>query len=334
MASNSTSLDDPSDLRTVATSLIVALAINWGLLGMLCLQVYTYYIAFPQDHLLPKLQVYGVLFCECVQSAVVAYDVVTALVKSLGDPNELDLLRTLWFTIPVAGGITGGVGQLFFAYRIWMISSELKPTIIIAAFSVASVCSAMFSAEAFFRAKTFSILLSGDMGFPSIAAWNGIGAICDLSIALSMPYFLMRHGTGLRSTHIMIVRLVRLLIEIGGLTAIMAILHLCLYSSRNEIFVIPGLSMSKLYATTMLVILNNRLKIEGGRFEQGDVEESTLSSQGERRNSRTTKILVSNGRLTFQLADVPAMPNSRNTSTAHDSVVDLNAQAKVELENP
>jgi len=26
----------------------------------------------------------------------------------------------------------GGVGQLFFAYRIWMISSQLKPTILIA----------------------------------------------------------------------------------------------------------------------------------------------------------------------------------------------------------
>lgn len=66
----------------------------------------------------------------------------------------------------------------------------------------------MFSAGAFFEAKTFSTLLGGNMGFASIAvrfvvyitlgylsdstcvqAWNGIGAICDLSIALSMPYF-------------------------------------------------------------------------------------------------------------------------------------------------
>ena len=68
-------------------------------------------------------------------------------------------------------------------------------------------------------------------------AWNVIGAICDISIALSMPYYvrnlttlatdvfalillpqLMRHGTGLPSTHVLIVRLVRLLIETGGLT--------------------------------------------------------------------------------------------------------------------
>ena len=64
-----------------------------------------------------------------------------------------------------------------------------------------------------------------------------IGAICDISIALSMPYYvrnlanhssivmvaliftqLMRRGTGSPSTHVLIVRLVRLLFETGGFT--------------------------------------------------------------------------------------------------------------------
>jgi hypothetical protein len=33
-----------------------------------------------------------------------------------------------------------------------------------------------------------------------------------------MPYYLMRHGTGLRSTHIRIVNLIALIIETGILT--------------------------------------------------------------------------------------------------------------------
>lgn len=79
--------------------------------------------------------------------------------------------------------------------------------------------------------------------------------------------------------------------------------------------------MSKIYATTMLVILNNRIKISGGRFDQDDSEEESqtpLSPSRERRNSRTTKILVSNGRLTFQLADVPSMPRVDNRTTGTD----------------
>jgi len=280
---------------------------------------------FPtsRDPLHIKFQVYGVLICEFIQTALVAHDVVSALASSLGNSQQLDSLHTTWFTIPVSGGITGGVGQLFFAYRIWMLSAELKPTIGIAVLSIASLCSALFSAVAFFQAKTFTALLTGSLGFASIVSWNGIGAICDLSIALTMPYFLMRHGTGLANTHAMVVRLVRLLIETGGLTAIVAILHLCLYASHNQAFVIPGLAMSKIYAITMLVILNNRLRIEGGRFNQEEEASLPISFDrtGRQRNSRTN-IIVSNGRLTFQLADtLPASPTNTN-GVDHDSILD------------
>jgi hypothetical protein len=81
--------------------------------------------------------------------------------------------------------------------------------------------------------------------------------------------------------------------------------------------------MSKIYATTMLVILNNRIKIIGGRFDNEGDEESRLTgigtsrtgTSGERRNSRT-KIFVSNGRLTFQLAsDTPPSPITENSGS-------------------
>lgn len=103
-----------------------------------------------------KLQVYGVLLLEFIQSGVVAHDVIMALAPSLGDLNAVDSLHTTWFSIPVSGGISqynpsffpirlvvnkmiyikgGGVGQLFFAYRIWMISGEIKSTLIVAVVS-------------------------------------------------------------------------------------------------------------------------------------------------------------------------------------------------------
>jgi len=329
----------------LATSLILGLAVNWGLLGMLCIQVYTYYLAFPHDRLQAKLQVYAVLIFELLQSAVVAHDVVISLaVQGLENfpatfelahdlRTSLDSIHTHWFSIPLAGGLIGGVGQLFFAYRIWMISSEKVPTIAICVLSVASICSAVVSSAFFFNAKSFSFLLVSEVndGFASITAWNMIGAICDISIALSMPYYLMRHGTGLPSTHILIVRLVRLLFETGGFTAIMAILHACLYVSKSECFVIPGLCMSKIYAITMLMIFNNRIKISGGRFDQDedgegecDFASSRLSrdqqhrGESRRDSGRKTKIFVSSGRLTFQLGDLPPSPSATSVEN-HDT---------------
>jgi len=311
----------------LSSCLVIALALNWGLQGILCLQVYTYYLAFPKDRLHAKIQVYGVLIFEILQSAVVAHDVVIASSLSLGGQehdslHSLNSLHTSWLSIPVAGGIIGGVGQLFFAYRIWKISNEKGAPFFVAFLSIGSICAALISASAFFHAKTFTVLLRGTDGFASITAWNGIGALCDITIALSMPYFIMRHGTGLPSTHVFLVRLVLLLIETGGVTAIIAILHLCLYVSHSEPFVIPGLVLSKIYAITMLVIFNNRVKISGGRFDLAEEEEhlqaalaagATPSESRERRRSSGTKVFVSNTRLTFQMG-VPSKPPTPSRS--------------------
>jgi hypothetical protein len=83
--------------------------------------------------------------------------------------------------------------------------------------------------------------------------------------------------------------------------------------------------MSKIYATTMLVIFNNRIKISGGRFDQEQDEECALTatrlSRDQRRESRDsrTKIIVANGRLTFQLAEDLPSPTVPNSSTGSSS---------------
>lgn len=89
-------------------SLLVAFCPSKLCIAHHCFWSDTYYLAFPKDRLLAKLQVYGVLFCEFLQTAIVAHDVVVALVSSLGDPKvaALDSLHTNWFSIPVAGGIS------------------------------------------------------------------------------------------------------------------------------------------------------------------------------------------------------------------------------------
>ena len=115
----------------------------------------------------------------------------------------------------------------------------------------------------------------------------------------------------------------------------MAMLHACLYASKSESFVIPGLCMSKIYATTMLVIFNNRIKISGGRFDQDEDDEecdfatTTLSrdprrdTRRESRDGKKTKIFVSSGRLTFQLADVPPLPSVEDNPNSSDLARDV-----------
>ena len=75
-------------------------------------------MAFPHDRIQAKIQVYGVLIFELLQSAIVAHDVVIALaVEGLDHFHaaselaselkaSLDSLHTNWFSIPLAGGIS------------------------------------------------------------------------------------------------------------------------------------------------------------------------------------------------------------------------------------
>ncbi|KAF9564534.1 hypothetical protein CPC08DRAFT_705273 [Agrocybe pediades] len=257
--------------KTLSGALIVGALLNWGLLGILATQTYGYYLAFPKDRLIAKIIVYTVFVLEAAQTTLVSCDVFMAISSSFGDEIALDKIRNYWISIPISGGLSGGIGQLFFAYRIWKVTAkESKRTpLVIVILSTASIVSAFIAAETFFKARQFSVLLgtthSGSFSLVSIGVWNGIGAICDITIALAMPYYLMRHGTGLPSTHIVVVKLIRLIIETGGLTAIVAILNLCLYFANTPSFLIAGLTLSKVYANTMLVILNNRAKIVDGR---------------------------------------------------------------------
>ncbi|KAF9482715.1 hypothetical protein BDN70DRAFT_402919 [Pholiota conissans] len=326
---------DQGFIRNLGRDLVLAAYLNWGLMGILAIQIYAYYIAFPKDRLLAKILVYTVFLFELVQTGIVSHDVYAALASSIGVEDPLSMVNDIynhWFTIPVAGGFTGGIGQLFFAYRIWMMtqssaaaalqitskSPSKGPPVIIATLAVASLVSALIAAATFFRAKTFSLLLNQeDVGafesLASIGVWNGIGAICDIVIALSMPYYLMRHGTGLPTTHVMVVKLVRLIIETGILTAIVAILHLCLYFGNDSAFIIPGLTVSKVYANTMLVLLNNRMEIVAGRRRTQEESHDSLNSPTAFRNPATSSrqrstIMVSNDRLTFRLNDIPPLP--------------------------
>lgn len=159
----------------------------------------------------------------------------------------------------------------------------------------------------------------------------------------------MRHGTGLPPTHIMVVKLVRLIIETGILTgtsitspctesptashscvtAIIAILHLCLYFGNSSAFIIPGLIVSKFYANTMLVILNNRMQLVAGPRAQEDSRESLNSPQSPVfRNPETSRsrqrstVIVSHDRLTFRLNDIPPMPKPMVSRTSGDMGTD------------
>ncbi|KAF7776787.1 hypothetical protein Agabi119p4_5180 [Agaricus bisporus var. burnettii] len=115
----------------------------------------------------------------------------------------------------------------------------------------------------------------------AVMAWGPAGMICDLVIAVYMSWFLTKQMRRLfRKTQVTITRIKRLLLETGILTAALATAYaLLLGFERSNACVNPGLNLGKIYSNSILVLLNNRFTIVGGRNELPAFEYEAISYQ-------------------------------------------------------
>ncbi|KAK0234884.1 hypothetical protein EDD85DRAFT_96506 [Armillaria nabsnona] len=101
--------------------------------------------------------------------------------------------------------------------------------------------------------------------------WLGASALCDTAIALCMTYLLNRAQTGLKSTKILLSRLIRLTIETGTVTAAIAAVDMALFLAypNNNYHAVPANCLVKIYSNAVLAVCNSRMtrRIRGGREE-------------------------------------------------------------------
>ncbi|TFK33943.1 hypothetical protein BDQ12DRAFT_765588 [Crucibulum laeve] len=243
---------------------IIGYLLNWGLFGVNSVQVspsYTvadlYYLAFPNDKTLTKSVVYSVYCLEVFQSIVIARDSFVTFASGFGDPGAVTVACIV---------------QLFYAFRIRVLStSKVLPLIIVTL--ALTQCGAGISAAVIIHNMVDLTKRANTTLFIAQGLRLGATAVCDITIALSMLFLLTRggdtkDGERLKSTEAMVVRILKLSIATGTLTALFAVLDLSLYFGLQKsggYFLIPCISLGKLYSNSMMVMLNNRIQIIGGR---------------------------------------------------------------------
>ncbi|PBK87026.1 hypothetical protein ARMGADRAFT_1168899 [Armillaria gallica] len=241
---------------------IVGYLLNWGLFGTLSVQLYLYYLAFPKDRQFIKYLVYGIYIVEFVQTILVSHDAFARFGYGFGDLDALTEVHFNWLILPIMSAVTASVGQGFYAYRIYILSrSRIVPAFVICV-SLTSFVAAMITGV-LFQASDINGWEESIFLAISCAGY----ALGDIVIAICMTYNLMRHNTSFPQTRILITKLIRLTIETGSLTAVVALAILILfYVSPHRIFYqTPSLVISKLYANTIYMVLNSRIRIIRGR---------------------------------------------------------------------
>ncbi|KAK0194324.1 hypothetical protein F5146DRAFT_1035258 [Armillaria mellea] len=246
--------------------IIVGCLLNWWLFGTLSVQLYLYYLAFPNDKRFTKCLVYGIYIIESVQTMLIAHDVFATFGYGFGDMDALTRVNLYSLTVPILGAVAACVGQGFYAYRIFVLSKSKIIPIFIICISLANSVASMFTGICGFQAGTETKLHTRKI-YITVGISCGAAALCDILIAICMTYYLMRSTTNFRRTRILVTKIIRLTVETGSVTAVAALLNIVLFIALpyQTSFIAPGLLVPKLYANSIYMVLNSRFQIIGGR---------------------------------------------------------------------
>ncbi|KZT25857.1 hypothetical protein NEOLEDRAFT_279948 [Neolentinus lepideus HHB14362 ss-1] len=261
MADNCTTAVIPPDINLLVGPQLFGFLFNWGLFGVLSVQVYLYYLYFPGDNRRLKALVYGLYIFETAQTALATSDAVKWLVTGWGRPEALQKIYTSWLNVPVMGGMISATVQLFFCWRIWILSNSIYLPIVIALVALVSGTAGVASGIMLRRLDDISEISTLT---PPTSVWLTCSALADVLIAIAMTYLLTRAKVGLRRTDRLINRLVRLTIETGMVTALWAVVDVILFNAfkHNNLHMCPATTLAKLYSNTLLVMFNNRQFVE------------------------------------------------------------------------
>ncbi|KAK0489801.1 hypothetical protein EDD18DRAFT_569922 [Armillaria luteobubalina] len=268
----------PSEVYKLTGSRLIGCFLSLILYGILCDQVFIYYISFPKDSLVSKTVVYLLWVSESVQTAIRIYDTFNTFCYQFGNIVVLDEVDTAWFTVPVMSGFVGCIAQLFYAWRMYKFNKKARwlcITLSMIAFIQfsAAICCGIQVRNSGHQSKLQDI--------PEIKAtiiiWLGGSVLCDTAIALCMTCLLCRAQTGLKSTRVLLSRLIRLAIETGTATAVIAIINMVLYLAlpNNGYGTVLTDCLVKVYSNTVLAVCNSRMT---GRIRGGREDTATLRS--------------------------------------------------------
>ncbi|KAF8182461.1 hypothetical protein K438DRAFT_1975589 [Mycena galopus ATCC 62051] len=252
---------------------------EWSLFSILTAQLYLYYQAFPHDRLFIKWLVYTVYTILLVEIILVTIDAFKTFGSGFGDINALTSFGVSSIWSDISPPLVSFIVQSFYALRLCLLSKSwvLSACIIIGAM-VVSACG--FTTVAFvLQAGNISLLGTRRISIFG-GVWLGGSALIDILIAGSMIYYLTTRDTTFRRTKALISRLVRLTVETGTVTALVALITLILFFAfpNKSYYTTPVNIVPFAYANTMISVLNSRLQIVGGRSTHPTLISLNLSS--------------------------------------------------------
>ncbi|KAF9442480.1 hypothetical protein P691DRAFT_714374 [Macrolepiota fuliginosa MF-IS2] len=235
---------------------LIGTLFNVFLFGTLVVQAYIYFTTYKKDPTWIKALIVALLSTDTFNTICDTIGIYEYLIKHFGDSVYMGIDNWALTTDPPLTGIIAMTVQLFFAWRIYVLTRSWIMTFIVIALSITgAVASFIFTHRAvvtpeFGRFQEFNTV---------VAVWLGSSAAADIVITCILVWYLQSHRTGFKGSDPMIDRIIRVTMQTGLLTSMTAIINIVLfmiYPTGTHMMI--NIPLCKLYSNSLLSSLNAR----------------------------------------------------------------------------
>ncbi|KAK0456786.1 hypothetical protein EV421DRAFT_1895984 [Armillaria borealis] len=230
--------------------MLIGHMINVLLLGVVIAQTYIYMITYQKrDKAWLKALVFFLLVLN-VTNTQFTY-MYTTLITHFEDPAYLVKVTIVFATTAALTGVISCSVQMFFAWRVKILTSNLWLVGVVVATAMAGAIGAIAS-------SVESVSIASFLRFQEIKAWVilwlDILELCSFILSLRR-----NHKTGFQASDELVDRIIRSTVQTGLLTSICAIVDLIVYLvDPTGLHLLFNFPLSKLYTNTLLSSLNSR----------------------------------------------------------------------------
>ncbi|KAK0202203.1 hypothetical protein DFS33DRAFT_1353075 [Desarmillaria ectypa] len=237
--------------------ILIGLMFNTLLFGVVIAQVYIYMTTYQKrDRLWMRAFVVLLFVANLVNSVFIMAYVYIALIKHFDDVPYLSNATWLFATDPALTGIIAGAVQLFFAWRVKVLTSNWYLGSLVTVLALVGIGASIATASATVATGTFTKFQE----FQSIViVWLVSACVGDFTITAILVWYLRKHKTGFQGSDELVDRIIRATVQTGLITSVMAIIDLIVYLvDPSGLHLLFNLTLAKLYTNTLMSSLNSR----------------------------------------------------------------------------
>ncbi|KAK0201861.1 hypothetical protein DFS33DRAFT_1350641 [Desarmillaria ectypa] len=207
------------DLCSLASS-------SMSLYGIMITQVYVYYVTYKKDKTWIKVYVAVIFFADTLNTVFNFVYMYRTLIVHFGDVAFLGNADWVFATDPALTGIIAAMVQVFFAWRVrvltnnhWLVCIIISATLAGGSGGVATAVEVGFQPR-FTLFRNFKAV---------VMLWLAADCFTDIFITVIMVWHLRKHKTGFKASDELVDRVIRFTMQTGLVTSICALLDLIFY---------------------------------------------------------------------------------------------------------